>query len=225
MSSSTPITVNPLVPGNVPPGTVVPGFPAQPAPDTSSPAKEMQGMPTTSGQSEKHLLLHLYTTNGETKNEVSILTPTEDILQAISSAPNKITRDVLTKQSLQEVFGEAGNKWVDIKPILNNYANDNKSILAKAAALPGQITSATGQMTSATGQFIKDKTYSAYDSSIGSMGRGIGRGYEWVKNKFTKKTEQPQTAQPPQTGGSRKLKSKRRPVRQLKKRKTRKYRI
>ena len=74
---------------------------------------------------ETHLILHLYTTNGGTTNNFDLINPTDELTDLISQEMNKIHKYSLTKQSLQEAFGEASGTWSDIKQLLDNYVKDN----------------------------------------------------------------------------------------------------
>jgi len=89
---------------------------------------------------ETHIILHLYTTNGGTINNFDLINPTDELTDLISQEMDKIHKYSLTKQSLQEAFGEASGTWSDIKQLLDNYVKDNtpKSFATKVSEIAGK---------------------------------------------------------------------------------------
>lgn len=176
--------------------------------------------PETEAVEEKHIILHLYTTNGGTTNNFDLINPTDDLTDLISYAQNKIRKNSLTKQSLQEAFGEAGGQWSDIKQLLNNYVKDNtpKPITTRISESFGthiknlntgvnNITERGQQGITAVSEFAKTRMDHANRGmkNIPNLMPNInifGKKTAKTAKIYPDKTENP----PESTGGSRKMK-------------------
>ena len=114
------------------------------------------GNPLGMNASEKHIVIHLYTTNGGTKNNVDLIHPNGNLLMMLSSTPDVIRKNNLSRQSLQEGFGEASSRWMDIKAILDNYSreNPNSGVVVQGRVVENGNNEMMSNMGSSSGQGV-----------------------------------------------------------------------